>query len=141
MPAQVPRTGMPSAARAASGSTGSRSRASLAIVVDSPPGIDQRVDPAEIARRAHLDGVAPERRRSARRARGSRPAARARRPSPGGSRLPAAVGELSRRACRSPSPAIASPRPRETFGTMSGSLKCVVASTIALAPWSRGRRT
>ena len=38
MPAQVPKAGMPSAIRFWTGSKSSKVRASLAIVVDSPPG-------------------------------------------------------------------------------------------------------
>ena len=39
IPAQVPNVGMPDAIRLRSGSNSSNVRASLAIVVDSPPGI------------------------------------------------------------------------------------------------------
>ena len=53
IPAQVPNAGMPAAIRSRSGSNSSKVRASLAIVVDSPPGQHERVDGV----RARPDGV------------------------------------------------------------------------------------
>ncbi len=59
MPAQVPNTGSPSAIRARSGSSRSKIRASLAIVVDSPPGTTSPSTEASSASRRTATGRAP----------------------------------------------------------------------------------
>ena len=76
MPAHVPSTA-PSKRRIASSRP--YRRASRMIVVDSPPGIDEPVEPVELLGQAHLDDVGAEAPQQRARARGRRPAARARR--------------------------------------------------------------
>ena len=121
------------ATRDRTGSTRPTARASLPIVVDSPPGITRRSTPARSS--GVRTSRARRRRRPARgRARGNLPGARGRRPSPW-----APPRGYQPRSCRRVSsepisrPAIGSPRPCETFARTSGSWKCVVASTIARA--------
>ena len=144
-PAHVPSTGRPSASSAPSGSRNSDESSSLLIVVDSPPGQDQRVERAELP---GAYGRRPLRRRARRAphdARETPPAAPARRSSlpdaaPGAAtrtrrasdcppriRPPGAPHDrhqprsasLTSRVSMS-SPRIASPRPRETLATMLG---------------------
>src|SRR5437773_7935308 len=59
MPAHVPRMGIPSAARPRIGSTSPCSRASLAIVVDSPPGMARHSTDARSSAVRTRIGVAP----------------------------------------------------------------------------------
>ncbi len=83
MPAQVPRAGMPSASRAASGSNSSLSSSSIDMVVDSPAG-DDRARRHRPGRRACAPRPRRHRARAARRRGGrTRPAGRGHRPSAG----------------------------------------------------------
>src|SRR6476619_6770908 len=59
MPAHVPRIGIPAAARSRTGSIRSYARASLPIVVDSPPGIARQSTSASCAGVRTSTGVAP----------------------------------------------------------------------------------
>ena len=125
-PAHVPSAGRPS--RSALGAAASRSpdeSSSLLIVVDSPPGRTSASSAGELLGRAHLDRVDAERVEHLSDARGTRPAARGRRPSwPGGLRDHAAHQPRSASLTSSvsiSSPRIASPSPRDTLATMSAS--------------------
>ena len=60
IPAQDPKTGMPSAMRLRSGSASPKMSISFQIVVDSPPGMIRPVDRVQLLRPAHRDGLAPD---------------------------------------------------------------------------------
>ena len=66
MPAQVPKTGSPLAIRSRSGSSRSKIRASLAIVVDSPPGRTKPSHSASSDSRRTATGRAPRESRTRR---------------------------------------------------------------------------
>ena len=57
IPAQVPKVGMPSFTRRRSGSSRSKVRASLAIVVDSPPGSTSPSHRVQLGRAAYGERV------------------------------------------------------------------------------------
>ena len=60
-PAHVPRTGVPDAASARSGSASPSRSIPSVIVVDSPPGMIEPVQPVQIGRHAHLAHLRAER--------------------------------------------------------------------------------
>ena len=82
IPAQVPNIGIPSSTRLRSGSSRSKIRASLDIVVDSPPGMTSPSQASSSAGRRTADGRSPAP-RARRGARARRPGGRARRWSDG----------------------------------------------------------
>ena len=134
MPAHVPKIGMPAAARSRTGSTRPAGARELGHRGGLAAGDHQAVDAGELLGRPHLDGrragvgehahvfaeVSLEREHAGlhEEARPYQPRVWSRPSSP--------ISLMSR-------PGIASPRPRETLASTSGSLKCVVASTIARA--------
>ena len=100
---------------------GRTSTASLAIVVDSPPGRTSPSTPSSSAGRRTGDRVGARRAPAPRGARGRRPAGRGRRRS-GAAHQPR-LGEplVGRAASSTLMPTIASPSPRDTLATTSGS--------------------
>ena len=114
IPAQVPKIGAPERARSRIGSARPQRRIRRRIVVLSPPG---RISPWTSTQVLRAGAPRRPRRRSRRaspRARGRRPAAPARRSSPGSSRAPCAPGRRyqPRTARRSPSGIASSAMPR-----------------------------
>ena len=134
MPAHVPKMGMPAAARSRTGSTRPACPRELGHRGGLAAGDHQAVDAGELLGGPNLDGrragvgehahvfaeVALEREHA-----GLHGEARPYQPRVW-SRPSSPISLMSR-------PGIASPRPRETLARTSGSLKCVVASTIARA--------
>ena len=124
MPAQEPYAGMPSAIRLRIGSSRPNSTASLLIVVDSPPGIDQRVDVVELARAAHRPAPATPHSASAPQVLAD-VALQGQHADTGSRSMPAHQPRSARRCGAGMSstlmPTIASPSPRDTLAITSGS--------------------
>ena len=104
------------------------------IVVDSPPGMHEAVEPLEVGRHADLAHVGARAPRACGRARRSRPAGRGRRCRAARSATSRGWrGAATRRACATRATPSRRRGPRRRAATRSGSWKCVVASTTAAA--------